>query len=54
MTISREVIKNTVVDVSYIGNHASQVWRALDWNFVVPSAPSRSSPGNSSERSECQ
>ena len=38
LTISREVIKNTVVEVSYIGNHALNIERPLDWNDVVPSA----------------
>jgi hypothetical protein len=38
LTISREVMKNTVVEVSYIGNHALHIERGLDWNEVVPSA----------------
>jgi hypothetical protein len=38
LTISREVMKNTVVEVSYIGNHALHIERPLDWNDVVPSA----------------
>ncbi len=38
LTISREIIKNTVVEASYIGNHALHLERRLDWNDVVPSA----------------
>jgi hypothetical protein len=38
LTISREVMKNTVVEVSYIGNHALHLERPLDWNDVVPRA----------------
>ena len=38
LTISREVMKNTVVEVSYIGNHALHIERPLEWNEVVPSA----------------
>ena len=38
VTISREVMKNTVVEASYIGNHGLHIERPLDWNEVVPSA----------------
>ena len=38
LTISREVMKNTVVEASYIGNHALHIERPLEWNEVVPSA----------------
>jgi hypothetical protein len=38
VTISREVMKNTVVEVSYVGNHALHIERQSDWNDVVPSA----------------
>jgi hypothetical protein len=38
LTFSREVMKNTVVEASYIGNHALHIERRLDWNDVVPSA----------------
>jgi hypothetical protein len=38
LTISREVMKNTVVEASYIGNRALHLERLLDWNEVVPSA----------------
>src|SRR6266404_4136743 len=37
LTISREVMKNTVVEASYIGNHALHLPRYLNWNDVVPS-----------------
>jgi hypothetical protein len=37
-TISREVMKNTLVEASYIGNHALHIERLLDWNEVVPSS----------------
>ena len=38
LTISREVMKNTVLEASYIGNHALHIERSLDWNDVVPRA----------------
>lgn len=38
LTISREVMKSTVVEVSYIRNHALHLERLVDWNDVVPSA----------------
>jgi hypothetical protein len=38
LTISREIMKNTVVEASYIGNHALHIERSLDWNDVVPRA----------------
>ena len=38
VTLSREVMKNTVVEASYIGNHALRLERTLDWNEVVPAA----------------
>lgn len=31
-------MKNTVVEVSYIGNHGLHIERMLDWNDVVPAA----------------
>jgi len=31
-------MKNTVVEASYIGNHALHIERRLDWNDVVPAA----------------
>jgi hypothetical protein len=39
ISISREVMKNTVVEVSYIGNHGLHLWRrGVSYNDVVPSA----------------
>ena len=38
LTISREVMKNIVLEASYIGNHALHIERPLDWNDVVPRA----------------
>lgn len=39
LTLSREVMKNTVVEASYIGNHGSHIWRrGINFNEVVPSA----------------
>src|SRR5882724_7549600 len=35
MTVSREIIKNTVAEVSYIGNHGTHIWRrAVNVNEV--------------------
>lgn len=39
LTLSREVMKNTVVEASYIGNHGLHIWRRqINFNDVVPSA----------------
>jgi hypothetical protein len=39
LSISREVMKNTVVEASYIGNHGLHIWRrGINFNDVVPSA----------------
>ena len=39
MTISREVLKDTVLEVSYVGNHGLHLWRSgVPYNDVVPSA----------------
>jgi hypothetical protein len=39
LTISREIMKNTVAEVSYIGNHGLHLWRrAINFNDIVPSA----------------
>ncbi|HKG23656.1 MAG TPA: hypothetical protein VKC34_17270, partial [Blastocatellia bacterium] len=38
-TISRELMPNTVLEASYIGNRASHIWRrGINFNDVVPSA----------------
>ncbi|HKE60718.1 MAG TPA: carboxypeptidase regulatory-like domain-containing protein [Pyrinomonadaceae bacterium] len=37
LTISREVMKNTVLEASYIGNHGLHIWRRnVQWNDVAP------------------
>jgi hypothetical protein len=39
MSLSREILKNTVAEISYIGNHGLHLWRrAINFNDVVPSA----------------
>ncbi|HEX8088832.1 MAG TPA: hypothetical protein VF762_08275, partial [Blastocatellia bacterium] len=39
LTISREILKNTVLEASYVGNHGLHIWRRnVNWNDVVPSA----------------
>jgi hypothetical protein len=39
LTISRELVKNTVLEASYIGNHGLHIWRrGLVFNDVLPSA----------------
>lgn len=39
LTLSRELIKNTVLEASYIGNHGLHIWRrGLNFNDVLPSA----------------
>lgn len=39
LTLSREVMNNTVVEASYIGNHGLHIWRrGINYNDVVPSA----------------
>ena len=38
VTVSREILKNTVAEVSYIGNHGSNIWRrGVSVNDVLPS-----------------
>jgi len=37
VTISREILKNTVAEISYIGNHGSRIWRrGVNFNEVPP------------------
>src|SRR5256714_11630688 len=39
VTLSHEIIKNTVAEVSYIGNHGLHIWRrAVPFNDVLPGA----------------
>ena len=39
VTVSREVMKNTVAEVSYVGNHGLHIWRFINGNYndVLPS-----------------
>ena len=40
LTVSREIIKNTVLEASYIGNHGLHIWRRnVNWNDVPPGVP---------------
>jgi hypothetical protein len=42
LTVSREVLKNTVLEVSYIGNHGLHIWRRnVNWNDVPAGQPCR-------------
>lgn len=42
LTVSREVIKNTVLELSYIGNHGLHIWRRnVNWNDVPAGVPCR-------------
>jgi hypothetical protein len=38
LTVSREVMKNTVAEVSYVGNHGLHIWRLINggYNAVLP------------------
>jgi hypothetical protein len=39
VTISRELMKNTILEASYIGNHGLHIWRrGINANDIVPSA----------------
>jgi hypothetical protein len=39
ITLSRELMKNTVLEASYVGNHGLHLWRSgVPYNDVVPSA----------------
>jgi hypothetical protein len=40
LTVSREVMKNTVLEVSYIGNHGFHIWRRhVNFNEIPPNVP---------------
>lgn len=40
LTVSREVMKNTVLEASYIGNHGLHIWRRnVNWNDIPPNVP---------------
>ncbi|HEX6729747.1 MAG TPA: hypothetical protein VF074_07040, partial [Pyrinomonadaceae bacterium] len=39
LTVSREVLKNTVLEASYVGNHGLHLWRrGINFNDVLPGA----------------
>ncbi|HET9712363.1 MAG TPA: carboxypeptidase regulatory-like domain-containing protein [Pyrinomonadaceae bacterium] len=39
LTVSREVMKDTVLEASYVGNHGLHLWRrGVNFNDIVPSA----------------
>jgi len=39
LTVSRELMKNTVLEASYVGNHGLHLWRrGVNFNDVLPSA----------------
>ncbi|HWT03173.1 MAG TPA: carboxypeptidase regulatory-like domain-containing protein [Pyrinomonadaceae bacterium] len=33
VTVSREIMKNTVAEVSYVGNHGLHIWRLINGNY---------------------
>jgi hypothetical protein len=40
LTVSREVMKNTVLEASYIGNHGLHIWRRnINWNDIPANVP---------------
>lgn len=42
LTVSREVLKNTVLELSYIGNHGLHIWRRnVNWNDIPANQPCR-------------
>jgi hypothetical protein len=42
LTVSREVMKNTVLEASYIGNHGLHIWRRnVNWNDIPANVPCR-------------
>ena len=42
LTVSREILKNTVLEVSYIGNHGLHIWRRnVNWNDIPAGQPCR-------------
>jgi hypothetical protein len=42
LTVSREVMKNTVLEASYVGNHGLHIWRRnINWNDVPSNQPCR-------------
>jgi hypothetical protein len=46
LTVSHEVLKNTVLEVSYIGNHGLHIWRRnVNWNDIPPNQPCKGGAG---------
>lgn len=47
LTVSREVMKNTVAEVSYVGNHGLHIWRLINggYNGVLPQFRSQVAAG---------
>ena len=47
LTVSREVAKSTVAEVSYVGNHGLHIWRLINggYNAVLPQFRSRVAAG---------
>lgn len=44
LTVSREILKNTVLEASYIGNHGLHIWRRnVNWNDVPAGIPCKGS-----------
>ena len=44
LTVSREVLKDTVLEVSYIGNHGLHIWRRnVNWNDIPANVPCKGS-----------
>src|SRR6202171_5277277 len=40
LTVSRELMKNTVLEASYIGNHGLHIWRRhVNWNDIPANVP---------------
>ncbi|HKQ52877.1 MAG TPA: hypothetical protein VJT74_10945, partial [Pyrinomonadaceae bacterium] len=33
LTVSREIMKNTVAEISYVGNHGLHIWRLINGNY---------------------
>lgn len=52
LTVSHELLKNTVLEASYIGNHGLYIWRRnVNRNDIAPDAPCRGSACDGSTRS---
>lgn len=52
LTVSHELLKNTVLEASYIGNHGLHIWRRnVNRNDIAPGAPCRGAACDGSNRS---